>query len=242
MQSCKSSSSESGVERSWLHLFDRIFANAAARRRLAAPFLSVPPAGYDPARVPSILYSGKATAGNWWLSTYLGSRTVKERRQCTADFLEKYVKTGEYSSAFWRFARGLSECVAATTKSNVEPFQNLVWTNICKIGVKQGNPNGYVFRAQRELAIESLRLEIERYRPRLVVFVTGDYGAEIVDAVVRDVGRRTWHEERGRDLFWWREPIGKMPAILWAYHPARKPVSVLEVWLEQVSRLIRMTA
>jgi hypothetical protein len=242
MQSCKSSSSESEVERSWLSLFDRIFANAPARRRLAAPFLSVPPAGYDPTRVPSILYVGKATAGNWWLSTYLGSRTVKERRQCTTDFLEKYVKTGEYSSAFWRFAQVLSERVAATTKSNIEPLQNFVWTNTSKIGVRRGNPTGYVFRAQSELAVESLRFEIKKYRPRLVVFVTGDYAAEVVDAVVRDGGHKTWHEERGRDMFWWREPIGHMPAILWAYHPERKPLGVLDAWLEQAARLVRMTA
>jgi hypothetical protein len=241
MQTCKLSRSEYEMEENWLSLYDRVLAHAPARRCLAGPFLSVPPASYDPARTPSVLYVGKATAGKWCLSRYMRLRTLKDRRQCTADFLENYVKTGRYSSAFWRFAQRLSEGVAAATKSNIEPLQNLVWTNICKIGVKQGNPSGYVFRAQRELAVESLRFEIKRYRPRLVVFVTGDYGAEIVDAVVCDVGRSTWHKERGRDLFWWHEPIGKMPAILWAYHPARKPVSVLEVWLEQVSRLVRMT-
>lgn len=238
----KLSSNVSEIELNWLSLFDTFFGHPPVRGRIAAPFLSVPPADYDPIAVPSILYVGKATAGSWYITRFLRSRTVNDRRQCTADFLERYVKTGGYSSAFWRFAHTLSERLATTGHCRIQPLQNLVWTNICKIGVRQGNPTGYVVRAQSELAVESLRFEIKIYRPRLVVFVTGDYAAEIVDAVVRDSDRQTWHKERGGDLFWWREPMGNVPAVLWAYHPERKPISVLDAWLEQAMRLVRMTA
>ncbi|MGC1372632.1 MAG: hypothetical protein WA824_10890 [Candidatus Sulfotelmatobacter sp.] len=149
------------------------------------------------------------------------------------------MKTGKYSSAFWSFARALSERLAVTTHSTIQPLQNLVWTNICKIGVLRGNPAGEILRAQSELAAASLRSEIKTYRPRLVVFVTGDYAAQLVDAVVGDSEQKTWHEERGHELFWWRKPIGNMPAVLWAYHPERKPLSTLETWLQQASRLAK---
>ncbi len=62
MHFCKHlSSTELEIEKNWLSLFDRISAQPSSRKRMAAPFLSVPPADYDPIRVPSILYVGKAT-------------------------------------------------------------------------------------------------------------------------------------------------------------------------------------
>jgi hypothetical protein len=238
----KLSSNVSEIELNWLSLFDSFFGQPPVRGRIAAPFLSVPPADYDPIAVPSILYVGKATAGNWWRRSFLRSPTVKERHQCTADFLEDWVKTGKYSTAFWRFALALSKRLAVATHSTIQPLQNLVWTNICKIGVLRGNPTGKILRMQSEQAVAGLRTEIKMYRPRLVVFVTGDYAAQLVDAVVGDCEQKTWHKERGADLFWWREATGNMPAILWACHPERKPVSILEGWLEQATRLVRMTA
>jgi hypothetical protein len=210
------------------------------RGRIAAPFLSVRPAGYDPMAVPSILYVGKATAGNWWRRSFLSSPTVRERHQCTAKFLEEWVRNGRYNSAFWSFAHALSERVAVATHSTIQPLQNLVWTNICKIGVLRGNPAGRILRAQSELAVASLRSEIKTYRPKLVVFMTGDFGEQLVDAVVGDCEQKTWHKERGHDLFWWRKPIGSMPAVLWAHHPRQKPLSTLRTWLQQASRLAEM--
>ena len=67
----KLASSESEIEKKWLSLFDRTFAHPSVRNRIAAPFLSVPPADYDPLAVPSILYVGKATAGSWCLTRFL---------------------------------------------------------------------------------------------------------------------------------------------------------------------------
>ncbi len=230
-------SNVSEIELNWLSLFDS-FGHPPVRGRIAAPFLSVPPADYDPIAVPSILYVGKATAGSWCRRSFLRSPTVKERHQCTADFLEGWVKTGRYNSAFWRFARALSERLAVATHSTIQPLQNLVWTNICKIGVLRGNPTGKILRAQSELAVASLRSEIKMYRPRLVVFVTGDYAEQLVDGVVGDCEQKTWHKERGHELFWWRKPIGNIPAVLWAYHPERKSLSTLETWLQQALRLV----
>jgi hypothetical protein len=233
----KLSNSMSEIELNWLSLFHSI-GHPRARGRIAAPFLSVPPADYDPIAVPSILYVGKATAGNWSRRSFLRSPTVKERHQCTVDFLERWVRTGKYNSAFWSFARALSERLAFATHSTIQPLQNLVWTNICKIGVLRGNPTGEILRAQSELAVASLRSEIRMYRPRIVVFVTGDYSETLVDAVVGDCEQKKWHKERGGELFWWRKPVGNFPAVLWAYHPERKPRSTRETWIQQALRLV----
>lgn len=229
-------SNASEIELTWLSLFDSL-NHSPMRGGIAAPFLSVPPADYDPIAVPSILYVGKATAGSWDEESFLRSPTVEERHRCTADFLEGWVKTGKYNSAFWSFGRALSERLAVASHSTIQPLQNLVWTNICKIGVLRRNPTGNILRAQSELAVTSLRSEIKTYRPRLVVFVTGDYAEQLVDAVVGDREQRTWQKERRHDLFWWRKPIANMPALLWAYHPERKPLSTLETWIQQALRL-----
>jgi hypothetical protein len=233
---CTLSSDLGLIELDCLKLFDSL-NHPPMRGRIAAPFLSVAPADYDPIAVPSVLCVGKATAGEWGRRRFLHSPTVEERRQCTTDFLNDLVKTGEYTSSFWRFARSLSERLAVATGCPIQPLQNLVWSNICKIGVLHGNPTGKILRAQSELAVASLRLEIEVYRPKLVVFVTGDFGEQLIDAVVGDRQQDTWQKERGNELFWWRKRVGNMPALLWTYHPERKPRSTVETWIQQALQL-----
>jgi hypothetical protein len=44
--------------------------------------------------------------------------------------------------------------------------------------------------------------------------------------------------KRGPDGFWWREATDELPAILWTYHPERKAKSLVEIWLQQASRLV----
>lgn len=67
----KSSVDMFGIETEWLRLFNDLLACPhIVRDRIAAPFLSVPPANYDPVAVPSILYVGKATAGPWGLELF----------------------------------------------------------------------------------------------------------------------------------------------------------------------------
>jgi len=221
------------TENKWLELFHELHDRYP--NRVAGPFLSVPPANYDPVTVPSILYVGKATAGSWGLSDFLCSPTLTERHKFTADFLEGEVNTGEYSSAFWRFAHDLSKQVALSHRP-IHGLQNLVWTNLCKIGVVRGNPGREILEAQSNLAIKCLRLEIQMYRPKLIVLVTGDYAGHLVTSALGE--QMPWHEETGPDGFWWREATDELPAILWTYHPERKAKNLLENWLQHASRLM----
>lgn len=203
--------------------------------RIAGPFLSVPPANYDPVAVPSILYVGKATAGLWGLSDFLSSPTVTERHEFTADFLEEEINTGEYSSAFWRFAHDLSNQIALSNGRPIHGLQNLVWTNLCRIGVVHNNPSGEILQAQGDLATECLQLEIQTYQPKLIVLVTGDYADHLVTAALGE--QIPWHKECGPQGFWWREATDKVPAILWTYHPQGQPTRLIKTWLKESARL-----
>ena len=142
--------------RRWLKLFDASSENSLIKhKRLAAPFLSYAPNGRA-----TILYMGKATGGDWFKRNFHGR--VGERIECTERWITA-VKNREYHSAFWHFFRELEKLQS-----------NVIWTNVCKIGVRYGNPRGEYLRFQRALAIETLRLELRLYRPTLVVFATGN--------------------------------------------------------------------
>jgi len=150
----------------WLQLFDATGAQID-HERLAAPFFSC-----GPPDKATVLYVGKATGGSWHRDKF--QRTVKERLECTSKWIEA-VRNGEYRSAYWHLFLELEARAALNDRDSAA-----VWTNICKIGVLQGNPRAHYLAFQRKLAIETLRLEIETYRPRLVFFVTGDYADDVV--------------------------------------------------------------
>lgn len=227
------------LQGAWVKLFFEARTNPNIDPdRLAAPFLSVPPARYDPKTIPSILCVGKATSGDWDLADFLLSPTIEQRRECSIDFLENYVKPKKYDSAFWRFQRDMSRQVALHYGSDIEPLQNIVWTNICKLGVLTGNPEGAYYDFQCVLALDTLRSEIETYRPSLVVLVTNDYGEGLIRKVADDPDDSLWHKEKEKLGFWWREPTLKIPAMLWTYHPERKPQELLQAWIKQACILV----
>ena len=87
---------------------------------------------------------------------------------------------------------------------------------------------------RRSPSTEYLRLEIKIYRPKLIVLVTGDYAGGVVTAVF---GEQGWQKERQRDGYWWRNASGRLPAVLWTYHPQRKSRGLVEKWLRQAVRL-----
>jgi hypothetical protein len=225
------------VEIEWLALFEQLIVNPKFDSDdLAAPFLSVFPPSRDPL-LPLVLYVGQATYGPWYLEKFLDARTVEERRECTATFLQTEACT--YPSAFWRFGVELSRRLAPKG-AEIHSLQNIVWTNISKIGQPRANPDPKLRKMQRDLAIETLRLELDRYEPKLVVFATGDYEDVVIDAVMDDPQRTSWHQERNADSIWWREARDGMPTILWVYHPERKSVPLRELWLQQACELFQL--
>jgi hypothetical protein len=115
----------------WLKLFKKLDADPKLRGRLAGPFLSVPPVGYDPSAHSSVLLVGQVTKGDWYLAQHRKQPSVTGRRRCTLDYL--YNESPTNRGAFWTFARELSkELMEGDDLGN--GLRNLVWTNVCKLG------------------------------------------------------------------------------------------------------------
>jgi hypothetical protein len=220
------------MQAKWLKLFEELYASPRLRGRLAAPFLSAPPVGYDPSAGRSVLLVGQATKGNWYKPEYLKQRSATERRRRTRDYFRN--ESPGNSSGFWTFARQLSEQLWGT--NDFSNLRNLVWTNVCKLGdIKKNQPGPQIFYPQGDLAKETLRLEIEAYRPKLVVLVTGEFADCWVSAVVGDPEKAPWHSA---PTCWWRERRSKMPAMLWTRcHPGRAPLKFRRAWLRRAKLL-----
>jgi hypothetical protein len=222
----------------WLKLFARMIKEPILEPgSLAAPFLTVAPDGYTETSAKRILYVGKATAGDWYLDKFLEKPTIEERRERTKLFLDA-IRKREYKSPFWRFAEGLCRAGSVSQLPNSPELSNLVWSNICKIGVLNGNPEGPYQAIQVDLATETLLAEIKTYRPSLIVFVTWNYAEEVVHRIVDDSNDLFWEKEGDHNGFWYRRPRNSLPAILWTKHPERKTKLMTNLWLDVARSLL----
>jgi hypothetical protein len=225
------------VETRWIELFDELFHIDGAQ--IAAPFFSVPAT-----QARSILYVGKATAKDWNRVDFCSQppfENMKERREqrreCTKNFLIEHAP--RYNSGFWHFAKELNAEAAKKWNQRVtSAFQHITWTNICKIGALKGNPRGFLMEKQRDIAVETLRLEIELYKPQLICFVTWDYAFDLVKKVIGDPNDASWDQTESEEWIWWRKATGKLPAIVLSGHPERKSTKTRERWLKRVWSLL----
>lgn len=200
-----------------------------ARDSLAAPFVSSadsPPTG---GALGTILLVGKATAGNWKIEDFEPdrdcpcSKRVEERRNAARSFLR--AMHDRPKSAFWRFWRGLGAIGSP-----------VIWTNLVKIGVKSGNPQGCHLEMQAELAVKTLKAEITEYDPSLVVLATSDYAKDQI--VYRVWPQKTWTISSFDGTCWIRGK-GRKPSVLWTDHPQGKTPNRLAYWLKTANLLIR---
>jgi hypothetical protein len=210
----------------WLALHDHMKATLNPEK-VASLFLPPLPE-YVPRAPDSILYVGKATAGGWY-ETAGGS--VNERQACTRNFIE-LVRMGGYHSDCWSFAKRLS---VQHREEGMPLFGNLVWSNLCKIGVAKGNPAGAYLGTQFDLATETLREEITAYRPTLVVFTSSTYAPNIIY-------RATGYSASGwitrPSGSWVRPASSEMPAMLWIDHPQGKRREKPDGWVEDSRSLL----
>jgi hypothetical protein len=216
----------------WMEKFRGMDRDPKFAGNLNGPHITFKPDGYDLER-KTVLYVGKA----------LGKRTrkgdlpsVETLQNEFRRFLEDVV-SGEQGSVFWNFALKLSERLATQEGPRL---QNLVWSNICKIGVCKGNPGKEIFEEQKCLAIETLRAEIEYYKPSLVMWVTGDYRCEVVGQVVDDLNEKHW--DKTLNAKWWfyqRKPMNSLPAMLWTYHPQGKKREMTAAWIDHACNLLQ---
>jgi hypothetical protein len=221
----------------WLSLFWSMMSDEGIdRRQLAAPFLSVAPDGYDPIADQTILYIGKATGGTWYREQFQQTTTPSDWRQKTQDCLKWMIEQG-YPTPFWRFARTLNDLIG---EHPVQPLRNIVWSNIAKIGVREGNPEGRYLSLQASLAEETLKAEIAHYSPSLVVFVSNDYAEDIVRSLFISLGacqdEPSW--DRSLEDQWWRAPTGNLPAFICAKHPQFKSAALIQSWSDRAAALL----
>lgn len=220
----------------WIQLYDELGGNFESQV-LAAPFVSMPEESSKGASVRPILLVGKATAGHWDKGNFdsMKDQPLTERLKERSDRTLKHLKEirGEdlNSSAFWRFWRSLGQI-----------SQPVIWTNLAKIGVcrpegdnRSKNPEGDFLTCQEELAQETLRAEMEEYKPALVVLVTSTYAAQEIAHPVFGP-KNIWRTPD--DSIWWQERTQTQPPVLWVDHPERKPNNAIDCWLEKARELI----
>lgn len=231
------------IEAKWIELFDNWRCISTVKELIAAPFLSVPAL-----QKPTVLYVGKATAKDWYRDDDVfgppcasngeaTDRRIEERRECTREFLNCVAPS--YHSGFWQFAREIDAETAS--KSNVprtSSLQHITWTNICKIGTLKGNPKGFILEEQSDLAVETLRYEIDMYRPQLICFVTWDYAWDLVKETLGDSNDASWDQSGTQEWIRYRPPRNGFPAALLTGHPERKRTELRQRWLSRISELL----
>jgi hypothetical protein len=230
------------LEMKWIELWHELYRDRDLRDRIAAPLLSVPA---EHAR--SILYVGKATSGEWYKNQFCrhfaenaekyANKQIKERRECTQNFLKNEAPT--YGGGFWPFARKLSFAVAQKWNLKAKtPLQHIAWTNICKIGTVERNPEGHLFEVQRSLAVETLRFEIKLYKPLLICFVTWDYKFDLIKEVIGDPSDASWDKTANELWLWWRLAKNELPPMLLTGHPQSKSRQCTEEWAAKASEML----
>jgi hypothetical protein len=159
-----------------------------------------------------------------------------QRRKFSKNFLAEHAP--HYNSGFWHFAKELNTQAAKKWNRRVKnPFQHITCTNISKIGALEGNPRGFLLKEQRDLAFETLRVEIELYKPQLICFVTWDYEFDPVRRIIDDPNDASWDKADDQWL-WWRAATGKFPPIVLTGHPERKSLKDRETWLKKFWSLL----
>lgn len=228
-------------EKEWLNLYV-LLQNFPDRfgikfENVAGLFLSDFSNNHDVGAKNRVLLVGKATGGDWFKNEY--SCTVEDRKKCTREFLENYIETGEYSSAFWNFARRLSELASDNDDAPSPLLKNLIWTNLTKIGVQNGNPNGKYFKLQLEIARTTMLAEILFYKPKVVVVAHSDYAIDLVHSIFGLENSLDWNKEDDKKIWWKRQKNG-MPNIMLIDHPQYKRKEIIDYWLSVSERLLQL--
>jgi hypothetical protein len=99
----------------------------------------------------------------------------------TVDWGNRAAKYNPAKSAFWRVVRKVVNELSITdvTDQNQQWSSSLVWSNLYKISpVDGGNPGAALLRAQSVGCIRQLKMEIEKYEPKRLLFLTGYSWAE----------------------------------------------------------------
>ena len=130
-----------------------------------------------------LMIVGKATTG--W----------DDKKDDAKKFVMECVTRGFYTSSFWRFIYKLLLQIHHQNSDSKKPdredresreelFEQVVWSNIMKIGINSGNPTRLARRYQRKDCIRLIKREIGYLKPTKLVFVVGkDYREEVFETL-----------------------------------------------------------
>jgi aerobic carbon-monoxide dehydrogenase small subunit len=202
-----------------------------------APFFSSKPSGYDNSS-RKVLLVGKATAGWYWNGGRDSLAILSDRQlavgQLQTNLAEREWREGKQNRGFWDF---MLRTASAFGDDSPNP-QNLIWSNLFKIGGEKGNPGLRLAAYQEDLAIQTLQLEINAYRPDVVIFTTIGYFENVVRKVVGMHREPDWVSmgEGSQDETWTLRNSTR-PQILWTRHPAFKSSKTIDCLVERAVAL-----
>ncbi len=202
----------------WFDLYNLLSAKKEYANQLAGLFVGHVPTGFAD-QPKKILYVGKATRGQFRRPADTSDDPTNF--DWTLQLHQKYAAelfADLRCGGFWPFADKISKEMDSDSRSN------LAWTNLCKMGMTTKNPSDKLIDFQKSLAIQTLRAEIDLYRPDLVVFVTNNFAKQILFEAVNAEDIESWSKsemETPREVedIWWRRGRSDCPAILWMRHP-----------------------
>jgi hypothetical protein len=201
---------------------DMINANLSDLAHVFVP-LGAAPAGIE---VPRLLFVGKATNGynEPGLGSFAGSMATNTGLLRTHK-LSQFLGFIRKITAELLQARGLSFDQGAVMRS-------IGWSNLVKIGVANGNPQGTKLQTQAKLSIEILKAEIARWKPHATIFLTSEYAADTV--LLPAFGDRgTWTQQTAiasgtTEHVWFKTAAETGCPLIWTLHPQSQPAVHLE--------------
>lgn len=222
------------LSRSYEAVFERALEDAA----VAATDLEIPLAPFWPLRGADydggLLVIGRSVNG-WvedWTARQLREPSVRRtavetmrsdaepadgcRMRWVTDLWGARNGYNTHRSAFWRVLRRIVLSDTSPGASEDHWSSRLAWTNLYKVSPALGwNPGADLQRAQRQSAIELLKLEIEEFAPRRVLALTGGWIDPFFDGLGLTISSRNGLVEG----------VGEQGDCAWvvAKHPMTKP-------------------
>jgi hypothetical protein len=159
---------------------------------------------------PDILFIGQASSG----MLYEGKEqpdyqeAVKQSTEMLAWFLESPRR-----KSFWSCVHRIKDQVERILAHDIR----IGWSNLCKIGTIDGNPSIDMQLAQSELCVSALQEELLLAKPKITVFLTGDFGIEKI--LYPAVGTTDWRNNVSSEDRIAVKVHPQLGRLLWSYHP-----------------------
>jgi hypothetical protein len=163
---------------------------------------------------PDLFFIGQATAGMFYEDDLDYAAATRE---CTSMLTD--LSSNPQRSAFWHSVRRIRKQVSLIALP-IGDTAAIGWSNLCKIGAAEGNPNPSMIAAQSRLCVESLKQELRTAQAKVTIFLTGDFARD--EILYPAVGNEDWRNnvsEEDKIAVKYNSEFG---LLLWGYHPNSK--------------------